>query len=86
MDKLPIEITRKTYEYDPTYRELFDNVLVSLRVHCFIYRRKECFKPYNQCFCYCVVCRTYLRFCRQLYFLPGDMEEDELENVIPIIQ
>ena len=84
MDNLPIEITRKIYEYDPTYRELFDKVFVSLRVHCFIYRCQLCFKPYNQCFCYCVVCRTYLRFCHQIYFDENSMEEDMLEHVIPM--
>ena len=76
MDKLPVEITRKIYEYDPTYRELTDKSLKQLSAHCFIYRCSGCFKPYKRCFRYCVTCGTYLRLCRQIYFSPGDMEED----------
>ena len=84
MDILPIEITRKIYEYDSTYRELFDKALRQLRVFCFIYRCEICFKPYNRCLCYCVDCRTYLRFCKQIYFSPNDMEEGQLEDVIAL--
>ena len=84
MDKLPIEIIRRIYEYDPTYREMVDKSLKQLRWYCFIYRCSECVKPYNRCFCYCVTCGTYLRFCRQIYFSPGDMEEDDLNDVIQL--
>ena len=34
---LPIEITRKIYEYDPTYRYVFNKVLVQLKCNFFIY-------------------------------------------------
>ena len=84
MDNLPSEITRKIYEYDSPFKVEFDKVLRQLRCYCFIYRCSECFKPYNRCFCYCVDCRTYLRFCKQIYFQPSDMEEDELEEVIAL--
>ena len=57
---------------------------MSLKVHCFIYRCSECYKPYNQCFCYCQTCRTYLRFCKQLYFKDGDMTEDDLEDIVAL--
>ena len=35
----------------------------------------------NQCCGYCQTCRTYVRFCRQLYFKDGDMTEDDLEDI-----
>ena len=35
MDNLPIEITRKIYEYDSTYREIFNRVLIQLKCHFF---------------------------------------------------
>ena len=44
MDKLPVEITRKIYEYDYTYRDKFDKVLMQLRCHCFIYNCQICCK------------------------------------------
>ena len=45
MDKLPTEITRKIYEYDSTYKELFDKTLKQLRCYCFIYRCSQCLSP-----------------------------------------
>ena len=44
MDKLPVEVTRTTYEYDYTYRKKLDKVLMQLRYHCFIYNCQSCFK------------------------------------------
>ena len=82
MGNLPVEVIRQTYSYDPTYKEHFDKVLLQLNMHCFIYRCSECFKPYNQCFCYCRTCRTYLRSCRQIYFQMGDMTEDDVEDIV----
>ena len=58
MDKLPVEVIRKMYEYDNTYKITFDKVLTQLTAHCFIYNCRICFKPYNNCCCYCVVCKT----------------------------
>ena len=60
----------------------FDKVFISLKLHCFIYRCSERYNPYNQCCCYCQTCRTYLRFCKQLYFKDGGMTEDELEDIV----
>ena len=84
MNNLPIDIIRNIYEYDNTFKIEFDKTLRQLRVFCFVYRCSECFKPYNKCFCYCNVCKTYLRFCKQIYFENNDPEEDELEDVIAL--
>ena len=84
MNNLPNDIIRNIYEYDNTYRESFDKTLRQLRVFCFVYRCSECFKPYNKCFCYCNVCKTYLRFCKQIYFENNDPEEDELNDIIEL--
>ena len=70
------------YEHDSTYKVIVDKVLISLNVHCFMYRCSEWFKPYNQCVCYCQTCGTYLRFCRQLYFKDGDMTEDDINDIV----
>ena len=82
MGNLPVEVIRQIYSYDPTYKEHFDQVLPQLNIQWFIYRCSECFKPYNQCFCYCPTCRTYLRFCRQIYFQMGDTTEDDVEDTV----
>ena len=84
MNNLPIGIIRNIYDYDNTYRESFDKTLRQLRVFCFVYRCSECFKPYNKCYCYCNVCKTYLRFCKQIYFENHDPEEDELNGIIEL--
>ena len=44
MDKLPVEVIRKIYEYDSTFNIKFDKVLIQLTAHIFIYRCSECFK------------------------------------------
>ena len=82
MDKLPTNTIQHIYESDNTYTYIFDKVVSSFNVHCVIYRCSECFAPYNQCVCHCQTCRTYLRFCRQLYFKDGDMTEDDLEDIV----
>ena len=84
MNNLPIDIIRNIYEYDNTFKIEFDKVLRQLRCFCLIYRCEICFKPYNKCFCYCNVCKTYLRFCKQIYFENNDMEEDELNDIIEL--
>ena len=68
----------------PTYRELFDKSLKQLSAHCLIYRCSECFKPYNRCFCYCETCRTYLRFCQQIYYDQDSVYEDDLNDFIQL--
>ena len=50
-------------------------------MQCFMYRWSEGFNPYNPCVCYCQTRRTYLRFCRQLYFQDGDMIEGPIMGV-----
>ena len=68
MTTLPSTIIQHVYEHVHTYNIKVDKVIKQLSAHCFIYGCSECFKPYNRCFCYCVTCGTYLRFCRQIYF------------------
>ena len=68
MDNLPVEVIRKIYSYDSTYKIKFDKVLTQLTSYCFIYRCKECFKEWDRCYCYCPRCRTYLKYCQQIYF------------------
>ena len=84
MDNLPIEITRKIYEYDSTYREIFNRVLIQLRVNFYIYNCHLCCKPSNKCFCYCNVCRTYLKFCKQIYFNQDSVYEDETPDIVQL--
>ena len=84
MDKLPGEVIRKIYEYGSTFKVKFDKVLAQLPAHIFIYRCSECFKPYNRCFCYCKICRTYLRFCHQLYFDKDSVYEDDLNDIVQV--
>ena len=52
MDKLPTTIIQHICEYDSIYKDKSDKVLLQMKMHCFIYRCSECFKPYGQCFCY----------------------------------
>ena len=81
MDKLPSNITQHIYGYDPTYKIKFGKVLTQLIAHCFIYSCRICFKPYNNCCCYCVVCKTYLKFCQQIYFDEMSTYGDELKMI-----
>ena len=84
MDKLPSNIIQHIYEYDSTYKIRFDKVLTQLTAHCFIYRCCICCKVYNRCFCYCSVCRTYLRFCHQIYFDNESTYEDDLNDIVQL--
>ena len=84
MDMLPTTIIQHMYEYNCTYKGLFDKVSISLKVHCFIYRRDQCCRHYNDCYCYCETCRTSLCFCRQLYFDQNSMTEDNIYDIVPM--
>ena len=84
MDKLPSTIRHHIYEYDNTYDIKFDKVLKQLSAQCFIYNCHECFKPWNNCYCYCVVCKTYLKLCQPIYYDEMSIYEDELDNVIAL--
>ena len=68
MDKLPSTIIQHMYEYATTYNNKFDKVSKQLSAHCFIHICHSCFKPWNNCYCYCEVCRTYLKLCHQIYY------------------
>ena len=81
MAKLPVEVIRRIYEYDSTYKIRFDKVLTQLTAHCFIYNYRICFEPYNNCCCYCVVCKTYLKLCQQIYFDEMSTYEDEFKMI-----
>ena len=84
MDKLPSTITQHIYEYGNTYEIKFGKVLKQLSAHCFIHNCQICFKPYNRCFCYCETCRTYLRFCQQIYYDQDSVYEDDLNDFIQL--
>ena len=42
MGNLPVEVIRKIYSYDSTYKIKFDKVLAQLIAHCFIYHCRIC--------------------------------------------
>ena len=85
MGKLPSNIIQHMYEYYNTYNIKFDKVLKQLSAHCFIYRCRICFNEWDNCFCYCQNCRTYLRFCQQIVYSKDSVYEDELEKIIALI-
>ena len=69
MDKLfPDEVIRNMYKYDSTYKHIFDKVLKQMMAHCFIYDCHLCMNEWNNCYCYCKVCKTYLTYCHQNYY------------------
>ena len=88
MDNLPSTITQHiyiyiyVYGYDNSCNIKFDKVLKQMMAHCFIYNCHKCFKPWNNCYCYCSVCKTHLKFCQQIYYDELSTYEDELGNVI----
>ena len=84
MDNFQYEVIIQTYSYDPTYKYMFDKVFISVKVHCFIYRCDRCCRHDNDCYCYCETCRTFLRFCKQLYFDSNSMTADDLEDIVPM--
>ena len=84
MDKLPSTIVQHIYEYDNTYNIKFDKVLKQLTAHCCIYRCCMCCKPYNKCYCYCQVCKTYLKLCHQIYYDKESTYEDDFNDVIQL--
>ena len=84
MDKLPIGFIRQLYEYGNTCNIKFGKVLKQLTAHCVIYRCCICCKAYNQCSCYRQVCKTYLKFCQQIYYDQYSTYEDELDKVIAL--
>ena len=72
------------YEYDSTYKVNFDRLLKQMTAHCFIYNCHKCFKPWNNCYCYCPVCTTYLRYCHQIFYDDMSTYEDGLAIIIPL--
>ena len=84
MGKLPIKVIRKIYEYGSTYKIKFDKVVKQLSAHCFTHNCHICFKPWSNCYCYCEICRTYLKLCHQIYFDEKSIYDDELENIIAL--
>ena len=84
MDKLPPHIIQLIYEYDNIYEIKCDKVLKQLSAHCFIHSCRICFNEWDNCFCYCSTCRTYLRFCQQIYYTQDSTYEDELEKIIAL--
>ena len=80
MDNLPIEIIRNIYLYDSTYRDVFERSLVRIRVDFYLYKCQDCHKIWQKCNCYCPTCKTYKRFCNQIYYDEGDIIEDTLSS------
>ena len=81
MDNLPVEVIRNIYSYGNTYNIKFGKVLTQLIAHMFIYTCRICFKPYNNCCCYCAVCKTYLKLCQQIYSDEMSTYGDELKMI-----
>ena len=84
MDKLPSTVTQHMYEYHNTYTIKFGKVLTQLSAHCFIYNCHKCFKSWNYCYCYCLVCKTYLTYCHQILYDEMNTYEDELAIISPL--
>ena len=83
MDNLPSEGLRKCmHMLLPIKSNL--SVLKQLSAHCFIHRCRICFNEWDNCFCYCPNCRTYLRFCQQIYYTKDSTYEDELNMIIAL--
>ena len=61
MDNSPVEVIRRIYSYDSTDKEHVDRVLKQMMAHCFIHNCHKCVKPWNNCYCYCKVCKTHLK-------------------------
>ena len=76
--------TTYIYEYDRTDNNKFDKVLKQMAARCFIYTCHKCFKPWNNCPCYCHVCKTYLRYCHQILYDEMGTYEDDLAIIIPL--
>ena len=84
MDKLHSNIIQHIYKCDNTYNINSDKVLKQMMAHCFICNCQICFKPCNNCCCYCAVCKTYLKLCQHIYYDEMSTYEDELENIIAL--
>ena len=61
-----------------------DRVLKQMTAHCFIYYCHKCFEPWNNYYCCCPVCKTYPRYCHQI-FNEMSTYEDELEAITPLV-
>ena len=75
MDKLPSTIIQHIYEYDNVKQ---------LSAHFFIYNCQICFKPYNNCCCYCAACKAYLKLCQQTFYGQYSTYEDDLNDTIQL--
>ena len=84
MGKLPSTIIQHIYEDDNTYKIKVDKVLKQLSAHCFIYNCHKCFKPWNNWYCYCLVCKTYIKYCHQIYYDEMSTYEDGVNDVIQL--
>ena len=72
---LPVEILRNIYEYDSTYRDVFERSLMIIKVDFYLYKCVDCHKRWQKCNCYCKTCKTFKRFCQQIYY----EEDDDME-------
>ena len=84
MGKLPSTMIQHIYEYGNTYNIKFGKVLKQLSAHCFIYSCHKCSKPWNNCYCYCLVCKTYLKYCQRVFYDEMGTYEVDLAIIIPL--
>ena len=84
MGSSPLEVIGNIYSCDPTCKQLFDKVLKQMMAHCFSYNCHFCFKPWNNCVCYCKVRKAHLQFCHQIFHDEMSTCEDDLEAIIPL--
>ena len=82
MGKLPLIIIQHIYEYDNTYKIKLGKVLGQLFAHCCIYNCHKCFKPWDNCYCYCPVCKTYSKYCHQIFYDEMITCEDDPNDVV----
>ena len=52
--------------------------------HCVIYNCHKFFKPCNNSYCYCKICKTHLKLCHQIFYVEMSTYDDELEAIIPL--
>ena len=79
MDKLPSNIIQHIYEYDPTYK--FWNSCLPISTYTDV---PNVSKNGIHVFGYCKICRTYLRFCHQIYFDKDSVYEYDLNDIVQL--
>ena len=84
MDTLRTTIIQHIYEYGNTHQIKFAEVLKQLSAHCFIYNCHKRFKPWSNCYCYSLVCKTYVKYCHRILYDEISTHEYDLAIIIPL--